>query len=227
RYNYLLAGIPPENPDDIVDIELYGLGKESTLREFEDFCGLDFTTKTASAKALQAGFIDNIDHYRKSSSSSPMSAGDRLPSFSLLDSAGKKHLAQTLADAKPCLFCVLPSDFAEYMRDFFALYRFREKEIAALGVHIVFVAPVAMNKLKSFQRHYNIPRAVMADETNAMLHAFGIAGSFHEMPLTVGVNANMEITGVYMNRNAENHINDILREVRNLGGPKDGAVQSS
>jgi peroxiredoxin len=219
RYNYLLAGKTPANPDDIIDMGLYGLGRERTLGEFEEFSGLDFKAKTASAKALQAGFIKDIDQLRKSTPKST-AVGDRLPLFTLLDVFGKTHQARALTEGRPCLFCVLPGDFDSYMREFFALYCNRENEIKATDIRIFFVAPVTMDKLKSFRRRHSIPREVMADESKALFHAFGLADNLHQTPLTVGVNDALAITGIYTNRNAENHINDILREARRLGSQK-------
>jgi peroxiredoxin len=213
RYNYLLTGARPDKPEYIVEMEKYGLGGERTLKDYEEFSGLDFSNKIASGKALRGDFIADLDRYRGKRAERVMAAGDTLPAFELLDSFGKKHNARALAGEGHCLFCALPGSFDGYMGDFMGLYRKHEKEIEALGVNVIFVAPVQLGELKAFRRRYEIEQPVYADEKHNLFHAFGVPENVvYETPLTFGVSGMLEISGSYTNRNAVNHINDLLRE---------------
>jgi hypothetical protein len=90
RYNYLLAGIVPKNPDHLKQIDLYGLGTQRTLKEYENFCGLDFKKKIASKKALEALFIKDLD-----SSLTSFSSMGKTVAF--LQTVFKSHAADLIA----------------------------------------------------------------------------------------------------------------------------------
>lgn len=218
RYNYLLAGVTPHDSGDLVDITPYGLGNQRTLKDYEDFCGLDFKNKTASEKALKALFIENLERCRKPAGEKPsLEEGGILPSLEIRDAAGRRHDITALTAGTPSLLCILPGAFEDYTREFMALYKEKAADFHELGVRIVFIAPVFWGKLASLRRKYDVPRDVMADETRALCAAFGMEASAHDSPLSCGVDANGKITAIYQNRNAENHVNDILREARKLG----------
>lgn len=226
RYNYLLAGIEPDNREHLKDIEKYGLGSERTLQDFEEFSGLDFKNKTASDKALRAGFIKDLDRYRGKRAEKMLATGDALPTFELLDAFGKKQAARALAGAGNCLFCVLPGSFDAFVQEFVALYHRHEAELKMLGVHVIFVAPVQLGELKTFRRKYEIGQPIYADESHSFHHAFGVEEKVvFETPLTFGVNGALKISNAYTNRNAQNHINDLLREAR-IVAPRDQAAAS-
>jgi prolyl 4-hydroxylase len=65
RFNYLLAGRLPEgNREALADIGRYGLGNARSLKDYEEFCGIDFRNKKVSEKAGRSLFIEGIDRYR-------------------------------------------------------------------------------------------------------------------------------------------------------------------
>ena len=64
RLEYLLTARTDGNSEDhLVDIQRYGLGTVRTLKEFEEFVGIDFAMRQTSQKALDGTFIENIDRY--------------------------------------------------------------------------------------------------------------------------------------------------------------------
>ena len=64
RYNHLLCRQISDDPEVILELDKYGLGKERSLEEFEAFTGIDFLNKSVSEKGLRAEFIENLDLYR-------------------------------------------------------------------------------------------------------------------------------------------------------------------
>ena len=64
RLEYLLASrTDGKESDHLVDIDRYGLGQVRTLKEFEEFVGIDFAAKQTSQKALEGAFIEDIEKY--------------------------------------------------------------------------------------------------------------------------------------------------------------------
>jgi peroxiredoxin len=220
RYNYLLAGTAPANRDDLVDIGAYGLGDQRTLKEYEDFCGLDFKNKTASEKALKALFIENLERCRKPEGTKPgLREGDRLPPLEIRDAAGHRQDITALLADTAAVICILPGAFEDYTREFMARYKAKAGVFHESGVRIVFIAPIFSGRLAAFRRKFDVPQEIMADESRALCMAFGMEASAHDSPLSCGVDSGGKITAVYRNRNAENHMNDILREAGKLGAP--------
>ena len=64
RYNFLLAGIVPEDKTQLVEIGRFRLGNVRSLAEDKEFCSVDFCNKTMSEKSLKSGFIENLADYR-------------------------------------------------------------------------------------------------------------------------------------------------------------------
>jgi hypothetical protein len=63
RMNHLTAYRPGESDDITKDIDLFGLGAARSLRDYENYCGIDFKTKRVSEYALRARFIPNLLEY--------------------------------------------------------------------------------------------------------------------------------------------------------------------
>lgn len=63
RLSHLLGQTTSENPDVVVDLEKYGLGRTRTLAEYESFCGIDFKNRQVSERALRCSFIVDLDRY--------------------------------------------------------------------------------------------------------------------------------------------------------------------
>jgi hypothetical protein len=192
RYNYLLADIAPENPQVLADIKRYSLGWARSMEDFEAFTGIDFKNKEVSERGLTAQFIEGIDLYRLPVAKR-LKAGDTMPSFRVCDETGQWHDAQSFA-GKPVFLCVLPSNFDAYTNEFKALYNRHQKEFQAAGFGLVFISP--------------------ARENSEFYQALHIAETVHDTHLSFLVNAKGKISALYDNRNAENHINDLLRASR-------------
>jgi hypothetical protein len=62
RYNELTDHTRCDDPAQLVDFDMFGLGDVRTLGDFEDFAGLCFRTRRASEFAIRARFIEGIDN---------------------------------------------------------------------------------------------------------------------------------------------------------------------
>lgn len=132
RYNYLLAGIAPENKEALVDIDKYGLGTSRSLKDFETFTGIDFKNKTVSDHGLKAEFIEGLHFYRDPAEQYPH-AGDKmpfLPGYDLRHFAGQKRF-----------FCLMPVNFDDYVQEFHELHRVMRGDFAKAGFELVIVNP--------------------------------------------------------------------------------------
>jgi len=190
RYNYLLAGIAPaECPEALKDITKYGLGPSRTIEEFQEFTGIDFKKKTVSERATQSQFIEGLDRYRRNEIL-PLKAGDAMPSFQINGDKGVRYDIQTFA-GKPYFLCVLPSNFDVYIREFLELCRLKDDDFTKLGFKIFLIAPLQGEEAQFYR-------------------ALRIADKVHDTPFSYLLDATGKISGLYNNRNAENHINELL-----------------
>lgn len=225
RYNYMLAGIAPEDKEALKEIERYGLGKARSLVEFEAFSGLDFKSKVASDRARKSQFIENLDSYRaKAVQAVPpaglpfltaLEAGDFMPPFVMKDDTGKEREMHLFA-GKPCIICMLPSSFENYMREFMELYRAQTAKFQELGVRIIFIAPVPAAEVAAFRQKHNIPQGVMADENRALSRALDNLERSHNRPISCSLDCNQRVVDLYNNSNAQNHMADLLRAAAKL-----------
>lgn len=185
RYDYLLAGVTPENPDALKDIEKYGLGPARTIEAFETFSGIDFKKKTVSERAMTSGFIEGIERYRQPQAAKPFmpEAGCLMPEIATYDwrsFAGERRF-----------FCVMPSAFDDYVGEFMKLHREMHKDFEKCGFDLAIITP-----------------------EDGLCKALGIAQSVHNTPYSYLLDGNRKIIGFYNNRNAFNHIHDLLRKAQ-------------
>jgi peroxiredoxin len=215
RYNYLLRDAPVLDPAAVKDMHLYGLGKVRSLAEFEAFCGIDFRSRTVSDRARKSGFIENLDRYRtppKSAGAAMLEAGDLLPEFALKEESGAP--VSLKGGGKPLLLCVLPVSFDDYMRDFMQLYADKAATFGECGVTLRFVLPAPPAVAAGFRRRWGLPAGMLADEGETIAKALNAP---RDTPLTFAVDAEGRIRAVYDNRNAANHMADLLRAAEWLG----------
>jgi peroxiredoxin len=213
RYNFLLTGIKPENqPESLTDIDKYGLGKTRSLQAFENFTGIDFKKKTVSEKGLKGQFIEGLEKYR---AAAPQKTVDTIPPFQMYDDTGHMQ-GMILFAGRPGILCILPSAFDVYVKEFMALYRAELKKFQALNMRVIFVAPIPAKSAAEFRARNNIPQSVMADESLGLCQTLGISQRTHDTPHSYVFDAGQKITGTFSNRNALNHINDLLRAAESL-----------
>jgi hypothetical protein len=65
RFNHLSKFSVSTDPDVLVDLDKYSLGHVRSLEEYEEFCGVNFRTKTVTEHGLQLRFVPGIERLRK------------------------------------------------------------------------------------------------------------------------------------------------------------------
>ena len=95
------------NPEVLKDLDTFGWGNKRTLKEFEDYSGVDFKRKIASEKALRCLFIKDLDKYRDGPIYVPELDGrqaDRKPKPEMKKPAQNGHVngAQRAHEQAPC-----------------------------------------------------------------------------------------------------------------------------
>jgi peroxiredoxin/predicted 2-oxoglutarate/Fe(II)-dependent dioxygenase YbiX len=232
RYNFLLAGLQPSDPAALAELERYGLGNVRTLAEYEAFSGLDFKAKKASERATKAQYVEHLDHYRTPPHTgwrpepvvitqetlfplTPLEAGDFMPPFRLKDDTGAYREIQIFA-GMPCIVSILPSAYEIYLREYVAAYLGNTEKLQQLGVRTLFIAPVPAAEVAAYRARNQIPQGVLADENLALCRALGVSDVVEHTPLSFGLDCNQRITTLYNNRNAKNHIADVMRLAQQL-----------
>ena len=210
RFEYLLAGRPPDDPKSLDNIGHFGLGRARTLKEYEDFCGIDFRNKVSSERARKSQFIEGLDKYRAPPADVPaqrtLSVGDVLAPVAMKDIYGIAHSTAELA-GEPCLLCVFPSAFDEYVEAFMD----KVQNSPAPSERLVFAAPLTPERAAAFAARHGLSDGLLVDEDLALARLFGYAGRMHDTPFSVALDSAQVIRGVYDNRNAANHFADLQR----------------
>ena len=232
RYNHLLSGVEPADKAPLAEIEKYGLGTVRTLGEYEAFSGLDFKKKVTSERALKAQFVEHLDHYRNSPKKGwkaepvvvkgetlaplcPLTTGDILPPFVMKDDSGAGREISIFA-GRPLILCILPGAWDAYVQEFASLYVENMEKIQKTGTRLVFVAPIPSKEAADFRKRNNIPQGVLADENLGLCRALGMAGLSAGTPFSICFDAGQRFVVAYNNRNAKNHIADVIRAAEHL-----------
>lgn len=215
RFEYLLAGKPPSDPKALDDIGHYGLGRARTLKEYEVFCGIDFKNKISSERARKSQFIEGLDRYRAAPAVVPgqraLNAGDVLTPVALKDIYGIARSTAELA-GEPCLLCVFPSAFDEYVAAFMA----KLQNSPAPSERLVFVAPLAPERAADFAVRHCLSDDLLVDDELCLARLFGYAGRMHDTPFSIALDSAQVVRGIFDNRNAINHFADLQRAAATL-----------
>lgn len=219
RFEFLLAGRPAQDPNALKDIERFGLGSVRSLKDFEEFSGIDFRNKISSEKARRAGFIEGLDHYRASPQPGQqrvLQKNDLLAPVPLKDLHGAARNTSDFV-GRSCLLCLLPSAFDAYVSEFLG------KFAASWPSHsprVAFVASMPMAKAIDYAARHGLPKDMLVDEEGSLGRLFGYVQRLHDTPLTIALDAQQAIRGIYDNRNAANHLNDLRRAAAMLSEVK-------
>lgn len=79
RFNHLVGYKWTNDRDTIKDLVHYGFGTKRSLKEYEEYSGIDFKKKIASERALRCQFIKDLDKYRDAPIYVPELDGEKSP----------------------------------------------------------------------------------------------------------------------------------------------------
>ncbi len=64
RFNHMVGHKWSDDPEVTKELANYGMGRVRTLKQYEEYSGIDFKRKIATDKALRCEFIKDLDKYR-------------------------------------------------------------------------------------------------------------------------------------------------------------------
>lgn len=241
RFHHMVGHKVSDSPEALEEIDKYELGTERTLEEFEKESGVDFKNLQVSEYGLRAKFIKELPLYSKNgvfipeidgkkieqailenvknNNSQPsgqeklLSAGDTAPDFSLPDHDRKPTEIKLYSGGK-MVFMFLPTDFSEYMDEFFR-YLSTKFDFFKTAEDCKLVAIVESQiKASEIKQKYNSEILFLCDENNKFYNFF-VKGKNPKMyPCTVIMDEHKKILAVLDQRNAQNHVADIIRELK-------------
>jgi len=231
RFHHMVGHAASADPKVTKNLDRYGLGKTRTLASFEAWSGVDFSSLTTSERAQQALFVERIHTWKRkmemvlqpvapaqgqTKDRAPLSAlatGDFLPPVMLPCSDGTLHETQLYA-GKLCVLCYLPVEFDAYLKEFFAAISEKIGALHQRECQVILVIQGDVQKARTIYETYRPHTVVLADETGAFAAALGHARYAQTHPLTVVLDANQKILCRLEQRNAINHLGDIVRAVQ-------------
>jgi len=228
RFAHLVRHTISTDADVIKDLDMYGLGTERTLEEFEAFSGLDFKARIASERAQEGLFMDNIMALRGKSANpaakkrpalSALAVDQFLPPFALKDEKGKTQEAHLFA-GKPMMLHLMPLEFEEYNRIYFETLKEKKNRLNPEACPQIYVIAGTVDQAKAFKTLYGVSEPVLADAKGALFSAFGIAKKNTQTPLTASIDAGQRIVSLITGRNGYNHAHDVFRAIKAAAEPR-------
>lgn len=64
RYQHLFGQAPSTDPDVLKELDLYGMGTERSLEDYQHYCGLDYKNMKVTERALRGGFIEGLEKWK-------------------------------------------------------------------------------------------------------------------------------------------------------------------
>ncbi len=208
RFHHLVGHKLSKDPEIIAEIDHYGLGTKRTLKQFEEFTGINFTKMSVSKNTTKGLFIHDIEKWKQPSAVNvpALIVGDYLPPFAL-DNRGA---VVQVANARTMLF-FLPLDFPGYLRDFFDYYAKMSEAIAATKCPQLLIVNGTAEEAAALKKKFSLTATVAHDTAGHLQRHFGLGDNARIKAISVLVNANQKILGVYDNSNATNQLADALR----------------
>lgn len=181
RLNYLTGYRTSAPAGALVDMERYGLGTVRSIRDFEDYTGIDFKKKVAGKRALNGDFIPGLKRYRRqrgedaapvsAATAQPYGVGDLLPHIIIKDMNGKDRAFANMV-ARPQLVFFMPAHQREMNDAFLAHLRALLSHTPAdFGVAVFMDAPVA--QIKAYHEAARVPFPFYSDEGRAVSRLLG------------------------------------------------------
>jgi Glycosyltransferase (GlcNAc) len=60
RYLHLMGMKSSDDPQVVREIEMYGLGHQRTLRQYEEYCGVNFSRREVTERAMKCKFVEDF-----------------------------------------------------------------------------------------------------------------------------------------------------------------------
>ncbi len=182
RFNHLSGYRASDDLAVTSELKTYGLGIARTLQQYEEYCGIDFTRKIASEKALRGWFIKDLKKYRSTPIQPPelnsqppavpvpamLEAGDFVPLFIAENTEGKRQSIE-LNGGRHSLLFFLPAYNIEFLLAFF-----REMQQHPTDARQLFILDATMEQLLALKKIHAIPHLLSADPERRIARAFGL-----------------------------------------------------
>lgn len=223
RFHHMVGHKLSSDADVLRDLEKYSLGNKRSLQEFEEFSGVNFRDMTVSEKALKASFIDipkpaapmptKTPAATGLIAKTPLTIGHFIPPFTLPDSEGTMREIQLYGGKRTVIF-FLPANFADYINEFFALWREKAPAFQQADCHHLFIVQSTIEQTKTLKSQAGFDSLFLADDQGALCSAFGWKTNIDRQPLSVLLGANQKILTLISERNASNHMGDLQRAIQ-------------
>jgi peroxiredoxin len=232
RYKYLLTGIKDSTPEEfLIDIDKFGLGKVRSLKQFEEYTGINFLKKRSSEKAQKGWFIEDIEKYIPAQevelikqfeenkiaeiNSNPeylSDIGNEIPNFTLIDNLGNALEIKDFAGKNSVIF-FLPVNLKIYIKDLFEYLETKKELVSKLNFNRVYILNCSAEEAQKITEEFNIKATLFTDENADIYKAFGLGQKAKTRPTSLVLDSELRIKSKFIDNNAINNLADVLRAV--------------
>jgi peroxiredoxin len=234
RFEYLTSGEVSEKVEDyLVDIEKYGLGKVRTIKQFEEFTGINFLQKKVSEKGLKGWFIEDIEKYvpaeeieqiknfrsNNSKTNENLSKnfsteiGSKIADFEFINDEGKIKNINSFYGKKTVIF-LMPISIKNYIKDFFAYLLSKKDLVDELNFNKVYILNCSEAEVKKIKSEFGIVEDLFADEKALIYKKLGLEENSKTKPTSIVLDSQLKVKAKYFSNNAINNLADVLRAVK-------------
>jgi len=149
------------------------------------------------------------------------------PDFSFIDADGKQKRLSDVVQAGPVILYFYPRDFTPGCTIEACDFRDNWAEFKKRGITVIGVSTDTGVSHKKFREKYNLPFALAADDSKAIVKKYGVFGEKKFMGRTFDgtkrttflIGKGGKIKRIYKNVRAKGHVNEILESLPDVSSP--------
>jgi len=103
-----------------------------------------------------------------------LKVGDKLPSFTAIDTNGAVFDSQTIVGKQPLVIYFYPKDETKVCTDQACSFRDRYQDFQDLGATVIGVSSDSVQSHQKFTKKHHLPFLLLADEAKKLQQLFGV-----------------------------------------------------
>jgi peroxiredoxin len=237
RFQCLLGMAETKDPEALLDLDKYGLGKERSLAEYEAYCGISFRRRELTKRAICCEFIRDLEKYTNSARlgirrsyvifhddrftdfnsrnrNRTLGTGHFFPNFDLPTSGGGR-VRLDYYGGKHLAVCLLPRSCEPYFKELLASVRGYRRAVADYRLDLLCISPESTDVNETIRRGCHFTQRIASDPDSSFWKQLGLDTAAHRSyPVTYLLDPDLKVLKVYRPVEAERHVLDVLRDAR-------------
>ncbi len=148
-----------------------------------------------------------------------LKVGDKIPSFSAIDTNGDLFKSDSIVGKKPVVIYFYPKDNTSVCTEQACSFRDNYEDFKAFGAEVIGISSDSLKSHVSFAKKYSLPFILLSDFDKKIRNAFGVPNDLLGLipgRVTYVADKNGIITLVFNSMSGKIHIQKALKTIRQL-----------